>query len=95
MTMRRDASVLRTAVVLGLTLFASYAYFYQAGGWNQNGRFALVRALLEQGTLRIDAYADSTGDRSLWEGHYYCDKAPGASFLALGPVAAARLAAPS
>ena len=93
MTTRSDASVLRTAVVLGLTLFASYAYFYQAGGWNQNGRFALVRSILEQGTLRIDSYADSTGDRSLWEGHYYCDKAPGASFLALGPVAAARLAA--
>jgi hypothetical protein len=83
----------RTAVVLGLALFASYAYFYQAGGWNQNTRFALVRAILEQRTIRIDAYADATGDRSLWEGHYYCDKAPGASFIALAPVAAARAAA--
>ena len=26
-------------------LFASYAYFYQAGGWNQNSRFDLVRAV--------------------------------------------------
>ena len=26
----------RTAAVLGVTLFLSYAYFYPAGGWNQN-----------------------------------------------------------
>lgn len=83
----------RNATVLGLALFVSYAYFYQAGGWNQNSRFALVRAVLEHHTLRIDAYADSTGDRAVWEGHYYCDKAPGVSLLALAPVAAARSAA--
>lgn len=90
MNAQSRASLRRTAVVLGLALFASYAYFYQAGGWNQNGRFALVRAILEERTLRIDSYAECTGDRSLWDGHYYCDKAPGASFLALGPVAAAQ-----
>ena len=83
----------RTALVLGLALFASYAYFYQAGGWNQNTRFALVRAVIEQHTIRIDRYADVTGDRSLWEGHYYSDKAPGASFIAVPPVIAARAVA--
>ena len=93
MTAQSRASLWRTGIVLGLALFGSYAYFYQAGGWNQNGRFALVRAILEQGTLRIDSYADCTGDRSLWQGHYYCDKAPGASLLALAPVAAARIVA--
>jgi hypothetical protein len=95
MSAQSHMTLRRTATVLGLALFASYAYFYQAGGWNQNTRFALVRAILEQGTLRIDAYADATGDRSLWEGHYYSDKAPGASFLALAPVAATRAAARS
>ena len=89
MTAQSRSSLRRTAIVLGCALFASYAYFYQAGGWNQNGRFALVRAMLEERTLRIDSYAECTGDRSLWDGHYYCDKAPGASFLALAPVAAA------
>lgn len=79
-----------TAFVLGLTLFMSYAWFYQAGGWNQNTRFALVRAILEQRTILIDTYSETTGDRSLWEGHYYSDKAPGASFIALAPVAAAQ-----
>ncbi len=78
------------AVVIGAALFASYAYFYEAGGWNQNSRFALVRAVIERHTLQIDAYQNDTGDRALWQGHYYADKAPGASLLAIGPVAAAR-----
>jgi hypothetical protein len=80
----------QSAVALGVALFASYAYFYQAGGWNQNARFALVRAILERHTLQIDAYQGHTGDKALWLGHYYSDKAPGASLLALGPVAVAR-----
>ncbi len=75
----------QSAWVLGIALFASYAYFYQAGGWNQNSRFALVRAIIERHTLQIDAYQLHTGDRALWHGHYYSDKAPGASLLALGP----------
>jgi hypothetical protein len=81
----------RVAMVLGAALFLTYAYFYEAGGWNQNSRFALIRAILERHTLQIDAYQLHTGDRAFWQGHYYTDKAPGASLLALGPVQAARL----
>jgi hypothetical protein len=80
----------RTLVVLAAALFLSYAYFYQAGGWNQNSRFALIRAILERHTLQIDAYALHTGDRSVVNGHFYSDKAPGASLLGLAPAAAAR-----
>ncbi|MCC7416675.1 MAG: hypothetical protein IT176_05985 [Acidobacteria bacterium] len=80
----------RTAGILGTALFVSYAYFYQAGGWNQNSRFALVRAILERHTLSIDAYQLHTGDRALYDGHFYSDKAPGASLQALAPVAVAR-----
>jgi hypothetical protein len=76
--------------VLGAVLFVSYAYFYQAGGWNQNSRFALVRAILERHTLQIDAYQLHTGDRALWHGHYYSDKPPGTAMLVLAPVGAAR-----
>ena len=83
----------RVPVVLGSALLVSYAYFYQAGGWNQNSRFALVRAILERHTVQIDAYQAHTGDRALWRGHYYSDKAPGTSLVALAPVAAARAAA--
>ncbi len=87
---RPKRSARRTAIVLGLALLVSYAYFYQAGGWNQNSRFALVRAILERHTLQIDAYQESTGDKALWQGHYYTDKAPGISLLSVPPVALAR-----
>ncbi len=87
---RRDRRLLTILCVL---LSLSYAYFYQAGGWNQNSRFALVRAILERQTLQIDAYQLHTGDRALWNGHYYSDKAPGVSLAALLPSAAARVTA--
>ena len=73
-------------LVLGFALLFSYAYFYQGGGWNQNSRFALVRAMTERNTLQIDAYRDATGDRAVSNGHFYSDKAPGASLLAFVPV---------
>src|SRR5262249_32855262 len=60
-----------------------YSYFYQAGGWNQNSRFDLVRAVVEHGTLTIDRYEANTGDDSIRAGHYYSDKAPGAAVLCL------------
>jgi hypothetical protein len=83
----------RAVLILGAALLFSYAYFYQAGGWNQNSRFALVRAIFERHTLQIDAYQLHTGDRASWRGHYYSDKAPGASLQALVPVGIARLVA--
>ncbi len=65
-------------------------YFYQAGGWNQNSRFALVRAILERHTLQIDAYQLHTGDKALWRDHYYSDKPPGTSLMVVPAVAVAR-----
>ncbi|HEY7510179.1 MAG TPA: hypothetical protein VIG50_08000 [Vicinamibacteria bacterium] len=66
----------------------AYAYFFQGGGWNAAVRFDLVRAVVEQGTVRIDGYEKNTGDLAYRDGHYYCDKAPGLSFAAV-PVYAA------
>ena len=80
----------RAAVALFLLAFGAYAWFYQAGGWNQNSRFDLTRAIAEHGTVRIDAYAANTGDKSLRGGHYYCDKAPGLSWLCVPPFAMSR-----
>jgi hypothetical protein len=68
--------------MLFLLCLLSYGYFYQGGGWNQNSRFDLTRAIVEQHSFAIDAYADNTGDVSAREGHLYCDKAPGQSLLA-------------
>lgn len=80
----------RQAILIVLVVFVSYAYFYQGGGWNQNSRFDLVRAILDEHTLRIDSYHANTEDKALFQGHYYSDKAPGIALLALPAVAASR-----
>ena len=53
-------------------------------------RLALTHALLDDASVRIDAYADETVDRAFKDGHWYTEKAPGLSFLALPVVAALR-----
>ena len=78
------------AVLLFAVLFCSYAYFYEAGGWNQNSRFALVRAITDRGTLRIDSFENCTGDRSIYNGHFYSDKAPGVALASVPFVMAGR-----
>lgn len=72
---------------LALAVLGSYAYFVPAPAWNQNSRFALTRALVERGSTNIDPDHETTGDKSFREGHFYCDKAPGASLLAVVPYA--------
>ncbi len=71
------------AVLLGCVVFFSFLYFYEGGGWNQNSRFDLLRAIVEKHTLRIDAYHENTQDKAHFQGHYYSDKAPGLVFLAV------------
>lgn len=73
----------KLATVLGLTSFLSFIYFYEGGGWNQNSRFDVLRAIIERHTLQIDAYHENTLDKAHFRGHYYSDKAPGQVFLAL------------
>jgi hypothetical protein len=85
-----DSNLRRRAVLIATVVFLSYAYFYQGGGWNQNSRFDMLRAIAEQNTLRIDAYQENTQDKALSRGHYYSDKAPGLALLALPVAAGAR-----
>src|ERR1700693_4937101 len=73
----------RRALLIFALTFISYSYFYQGGGWNQNSRFDLVRAVVEQRTLRIDSYHENTQDKAYYQGHYYSDKARGLALLAL------------
>ncbi len=80
----------KLALLLGSVTFFSFIYFYEAGGWNQNSRFDLLRAIVERHTLRTDAYYQNTEDRALVAGHYYSDKAPGLVFLAVPFALAAR-----
>jgi 4-amino-4-deoxy-L-arabinose transferase-like glycosyltransferase len=80
----------KTATLLGAVIFLSSIYFYEGGGWNQNSRFDLLRAIVEQHTLRIDTYHENTQDKAHFRGHYYSDKAPGLVFLAVPFALAAR-----
>jgi hypothetical protein len=73
----------RVDLLLFTILFVTYGYFYQAGGWGQNARMALTRAIIERCTFQIDAYEESTGDKAKRLGHYYSDKAPGVSLFGL------------
>jgi hypothetical protein len=82
--------VTRTRIILFVLLFVSFAYFYQAGGWNQNSRFDLVRAITNEGTVNIDPFHNDTGDKAFHDGHYYSDKAPGLALAAVPIVAAVR-----
>ena len=71
-------------------LLASYSYFWQARDWNVASRLMLTYALVDRGTLSIDGLDDQTRDIAFYRGHYYSDKTPGLSFLAVFPYAASR-----
>ena len=46
----------RIECYLFLVAFVAYGWFNQGGGWNQNARFAEVRAIVDGGELPIDNY---------------------------------------
>src|SRR3970040_1888806 len=74
----------RTELILFFVLvFITYSYFPHSASANCRTRFDLVRAIVEQGTFRIDSYHENTIDKAIYKGHYYTDTAPGASFLAV------------
>jgi len=50
-------------------------------------RWALVRSIVDDGTMKIDAYSGLTSDRSEWEGHAYSDKSALLSFACVPPAA--------
>lgn len=69
-------------------LLLTFGYFaHPLPGPNVNTRLDLVYAIVEHGTFSIDAYHDEwltwTCDKALYQGHFYCDKAPGLSFFAV------------
>jgi hypothetical protein len=75
-------------ILLALGVFVTYAYFHQGGGGNQDAGFALVRAMVEQRTLKAPAPPRDIADRSRVEAAI--DKAPGHPLLAVPFVAVAR-----
>ena len=94
-----NAETKQCYVLLFVLFFITYGYFFQGGGWNQNIRICQIRAMLHYHTFVIDAYKEdsydppfsfvNTGDWSYRNGHYYSNKSPGLSFLALVPFGSA------
>lgn len=82
---------------LRLFLFAFVAFFWLSpqnpGNDQVVTRTALAIALAE-GSASIDRFADLTIDKALVDGHYYADKVPGHSFLAVPAVAVLRALLP-
>lgn len=73
---------MRNALVF-VALFVPCSYFNHSDGWNQGVRLAELHAIVLKGTLRIDDYLSYTGDRALIAGHYYSEKAPAMTVMAL------------
>jgi hypothetical protein len=80
----------KTALVIFLLSFSAFVWLtpVQYSDWQIYSRLGLTLSIVECGQLNIDRFADHTGDRALFEGHYYTDKVPGLSFLAIPSVAA-------
>lgn len=77
-------------------LILSFAYFIPGGkSWEAESHLYLTFAMVDHHSLNIDPYHAGLGDMSYWHGHYYSDKAPGMSFLAVPPYAAFRAAFPA
>ena len=72
----------RLGLLAILALAFATALLVQPFGYNQGAHYALVRALSD-GTPRIDAYRDFSGDIGYYKGHYYSNKAPGLAFVTL------------
>jgi hypothetical protein len=68
---------------LGLLLLGTYGYFFTGSGPNQNTRYDLARAIVEEGSDAIDSYHENTIDKASYDGHYYSDKGPGSSLAAV------------
>ena len=68
-----------------LVVLAS-AYFVPRGiSWNADTHLYLTASIVDRGSLNLDPYASATGDIAYAHGHYFADKAPGLSLLAVLP----------
>lgn len=79
----------KETLLVFILLSITYGYFYTHGGFNENSRLALTFAMIDKGTISLDAEdvtnRDSplyTEDLSAKNGRLYTDKAPGSSFIA-------------
>ena len=79
-------------ITILLFLVSAFGFIYLKHFLNESNpanRVALCLALLADRTVCIDRYYHFSVDHCIRDEHYYCDKAPGVSFLALPFIAAA------
>ena len=89
------SSETKRRIAVFFLFFVSYSYFFHIGpADNPRSREDLMRAVVEQGVLHIDAYHENTIDKAFHSGHYYSDKAIGAALLGLPVVALAKWLSP-
>ncbi len=94
--MRHTASGGRPALLLIAMAFLAYTYWIPRGPLaNADTRLAQTRAMVDDHTLFIDRYASGLVDRSAYRGHYYSDKAPGVSLVAVPVYASLRAVLPA
>lgn len=74
---RKISSTLK--IFFSLLIFC--LFFIQWYGWNEESRFALTRAIVDENRFEIDSFYNLTGDRIVLNDHYYSDKNPGSSLL--------------
>lgn len=65
-------------------MIAVAAYFVPRGvSWNADTHIFLTASIVDRGSLNIDPLARFTGDVAFAHGHFYADKAPGLSLVAV------------
>jgi hypothetical protein len=80
----------RAAFALFFILWVTYIFIgpgYSTVNSNVVTRMGLAYAVLDDHTFTIDQFAPLTRDKAEIDGHYYLDKAPGMSLMALAPLA--------
>lgn len=83
----------RAELAMFLIVLIACAYFVPRGpSWNADTHVFLTASIVDRGTLDIDPLARYTGDVAYARGHYYADKAPGLSLLAVPVYAALKMA---
>jgi len=91
-TLRRVTKPYRHEWLVLALICATAFTFYHGGGAQDVSRLALTQSLVADRSLQIDRWHDASIDKARYNGHYYSDKAPGMSFLAIPSYLALRTA---
>jgi len=71
----------KNSFIIFLLFLFSYSFYFTLKDANINSRISLTRAIVEEGSFKIDRFVRSSDDFSFYKGHFYSDKAPGLSLV--------------